>query len=114
MQQQAAIFGDSELKREEVELVCGGHDAPDGKENVLRDVQGRASLKDSDPKRQKVEAVCGGHVESDRKENISSDGQGQAVPHESNTAEDCNFRLLSGAKNISGGVFTINLNNHYR
>lgn len=69
---------------------------------------------DSDPKREKVEGVCGGHVAPDGKKNMCADGQGRALSQEINTPEDGNMRWLSGVKNISGCVFTINVNNHYR
>ena len=116
MQQQAVIFGDSEPKKESAEAVCGGHDEPDGKENIMRNGQGQgqASPKDLDSKRQKVGALCRGNGGVDRKQNITSVCQRQALSQESNTAEDSNFRLPSGVKNISDGVFTINVNNHYR
>ena len=98
-----------------MEAVCGCHDAPDGKENIMRNGQGQgqASSKDLDSKRQKVGALCRGNGGVDRKQNITGVGQRQALWQESNTAEDSNLRLLSGVKNISGGVFTIIVNNYY-
>ena len=116
MQQQAAFFGDSEPKKESMEAVCSGQDGLDGKENIIRNGQGegQASSKDSDSKRQKLGALCRGNGGVDRKQNIAGVGQRQALSQENNTAEDSNLRLLSGVENISGGVFTINVNNHYR
>lgn len=79
MQQQAAIFGDSNAKRQKVEVGCEEQAAQDGQENL----------------------AAGDEVE-------------ECFQEGGTEKEDSNMRLLSGVQNISGGVFTINVNNHYR